>query len=46
MNNLPHRHLITMTLTVDFARMISIGQTPAGLRRIAPVTGGTLLASG
>ena len=40
MNNLPHRHLVTMTLTVDFAGMISIGQTPAGLRRIAPVTGG------
>jgi hypothetical protein len=41
MNNLPHHHLITMTLTVDFAGMISIGQTPAGLRRIA-----ILLASG
>ena len=40
MNNLQHRHLITMTLTVDFAGMVSIGQTPAGLRRIAPVTGG------
>lgn len=40
MTELQHRHLITMTLTVDFAGMISIGQTPAGLRRIAPVTGG------
>ena len=41
MTDLQHRHLITMTLTVDFAGMVSIGQTPAGLRRIAPVTGGT-----
>jgi hypothetical protein len=40
MTILQHRHLITMTLTVDFAGMVSIGQTPAGLRRIAPVTGG------
>ena len=40
MNNLQHRHLIQMTLTVDFAGMVSIGQTPAGMRRIAPVTGG------
>jgi len=40
MNNLQHRHLIEMTLTVDFAGMVSIGQTPAGMRRIAPVTGG------
>ncbi len=30
-----------MTLTVDFAGMTVIGQTPAGLRRIVPVTGGT-----
>ena len=29
-----------MTLAVDFAGMVNIGQTPAGLRRIAPVTGG------
>ncbi|WP_395619029.1 DUF3237 domain-containing protein, partial [Sphingorhabdus sp.] len=40
MTNLQHRHLIQMTLTVDFAGMVSIGQTPAGMRRIAPVTGG------
>lgn len=40
MNILQHQHLITITLTVDFAGMVSIGQTPAGLRRIAPVTGG------
>ena len=40
MSQLAHRHLITMTLTVDFAGMVSIGKTPAGLRRIAPVTDG------
>jgi Protein of unknown function (DUF3237) len=40
MSNLKHRHLITMALTVDFAGMTGIGQTPAGMRRIAPVTGG------
>lgn len=37
---LRHRHLFTMALEVDFAGMASIGKTPAGLRRIAPVTGG------
>lgn len=41
MTDLQHRHLITMTLTVDFAGMVSIGATPTGLRRIAPVTGGS-----
>lgn len=40
MTQLAHRHLITMTLTVDFAGMVGIGQTPAGIRRIAPVAGG------
>ncbi len=40
MTELKHQHLITMTLTVDFAGMLMIGKTPAGLRRIAPVTGG------
>ncbi len=29
-----------MAVTVDFAGMLNIGQTPAGVRRIAPVTGG------
>ena len=38
---LPHRHLMTMSLIVDFAAMTTIGATPAGVRRIAPVTGGT-----
>ena len=41
MTELLYRPLMTLTLTVDFAGMTSIGQTPAGLRRIAPVTGGT-----
>lgn len=40
MTELANKHLITLTLTVDFAAMHSIGRTPAGLRRIAPVTGG------
>ncbi len=40
MDILKHRHLLTLTLSVDFAAMINIGQTSAGLRRIAPVTGG------
>ena len=41
MADLKHTHLLTMELTVDFAGMKTIGQTPGGLRRIAPVTGGT-----
>lgn len=40
MTELRHRHLATLALTVDFGGMVSIGKTPAGLRRIAPVTGG------
>jgi len=31
---------MTLTLDVDFAAMLVIGMTPAGHRRIAPVTGG------
>ncbi len=41
MTELRHQHLITLCLTVDFAGMSVIGKTPAGLRRIAPVSGGT-----
>ena len=41
MTILKHQHLLTLRLTVDFAGMTSIGQTPAGLRRVAPVSGGT-----
>ena len=40
MEQLAHKHLITLTLDVDFAAMQVIGKTPAGHRRIAPVTGG------
>lgn len=32
---------MTMTLEVGFAAMRTIGKTPGGLRRIAPVNGGT-----
>lgn len=38
---LRYRHLCTLSLDVNFAGMLSIGKTPAGRRRIAPVTGGT-----
>ena len=41
MPDLKHSHLLTLTLDVDFAGMTTIGATPAGLRRIAPVTGGS-----
>jgi hypothetical protein len=41
MTQLKHIHLTTLTLDVDFAGIQSIGDTPAGLRRIAPVRGGT-----
>jgi hypothetical protein len=40
MQTLPHSHLMTLTLEVSFGAMTTIGATPAGLRRIAPVTGG------
>jgi hypothetical protein len=41
MTSLQHTLLTTLTLTVDFRGMTTIGDTPAGLRRIAPVIGGT-----
>jgi Protein of unknown function (DUF3237) len=41
MIQLAHKHLITLKLNVDFRAMLVIGRTPAGLRRVAPVTGGT-----
>jgi hypothetical protein len=41
MASLQSTPLLTLTLTVDFRGMTMIGETPAGLRRIAPVTGGT-----
>lgn len=37
---LPHRHLTTLTLDVDFAGVVPIGATAAGHRGIAPVRGG------
>lgn len=41
MESLPHRHLTTLTLTVDFAGVTPVGQTPLGHRLIATVTGGS-----
>jgi len=40
MDYLAHKHLVTLTLDVDFKSMLVIGSTPSGHRRIAPVTGG------
>lgn len=40
MDNLPHSHLMTLTLDVDFAGTTRIGVVAAGHRGIAPVTGG------
>ncbi|MFZ4689269.1 MAG: DUF3237 domain-containing protein [Polymorphobacter sp.] len=40
MTSLAHSHLLTFTLDVGFAEMLTIGRVPAGLRRIAPVEGG------
>jgi hypothetical protein len=40
MESLPHRHLTTLTLDVDFDGVVPIGATPAGHRGIAPVMGG------
>jgi Protein of unknown function (DUF3237) len=40
MEQLPHTHLMTLTLDVGFAAMTTVGATPAGMRRIVPVTGG------
>jgi hypothetical protein len=37
---MPHRHLTTLSLTVDFAAVVRVGATPAGHRGIVPVTGG------
>lgn len=41
MDALPSTPLITLKLKVAFEAMVSIGQTPAGRRRIAPILGGT-----
>ncbi len=41
MSPLTSTHLLTLKLDVAFDAMVSIGQTPAGRRRIAPILGGT-----
>lgn len=41
MNQLVHRHLMTLQLEVDFARTRRIGAIGAGYRGIASVTGGS-----
>ncbi|MEO9462024.1 MAG: DUF3237 domain-containing protein [Marinomonas sp.] len=41
MENLPHSHLLTLTLDVDFPSTTQVGRTSAGHRAIAPVTGGS-----
>ncbi|MBC7768714.1 MAG: DUF3237 domain-containing protein [Phycisphaerales bacterium] len=45
MEQLPHTHLMTLTLDVGSAAMITVGATPAGVRRIAPVTGGAFVGA-
>jgi len=40
MEHLPHHHLTTLTLAVDFAGVLPIGATVAGSRAIAPITAG------
>lgn len=40
MPTLAHSHLITLTLDVAFKAMTIVGATPAGSRRVVPVTGG------
>lgn len=41
MEKLPHRHLTTLTLDVDFGGITVIGATAPGHRGIAPVRGGS-----
>jgi Protein of unknown function (DUF3237) len=43
METMPHRHLTTLTLSVDFAAVVPVGAIPAGFRGIAPVTGGNFI---
>ena len=40
MESLPHRHLMILSLNVDFAAVVAIGAIPAGHRGIAPVMDG------
>lgn len=41
MQTLPHRHLTTLTLVVDFAGVLAVGQVREGFRGLAQITGGT-----
>ena len=41
MKSLPHRHLTTLSLDVDLAGIVAIGDTPSGRRIVAPVKGGS-----
>lgn len=41
MTQLEQQHLITLNLSIDFGSVSIIGDVPAGLRRIVPVSGGT-----
>lgn len=43
MRQLASRHLMTLTLEVDAAGVVVIGDVPAGSRRIAPVPRGTFV---
>ena len=43
MESLPHRHLTTLTLAVDYAGVVPIGAIRSGRRGIAPVTGGSFV---
>ena len=41
MTTLKYQHFSTLTLNEDFPNTEEIGEIPTGIRRIAPVTGGT-----
>lgn len=41
MKSLPHRHLTTLSLDVDLAGIVALGDTPVGRRIVAPVKGGS-----
>ena len=41
MRSLPHRHLTTLSLDIDLAAIVAIGDTPVGHRLVAPISGGT-----
>ena len=41
MDGLRSAHLLTLKLDIAFARILDIGATAAGRRRIAPITGGS-----